>query len=141
LYLSIFNSINLSNDISSYLYFYLRYSADYKDWATVEYATSWSLKANNPTFCIAVQLQWVILKCRSTRKEYKSGRKVPSLKGVFLKNERGYRLTAKNKRFWWLLILLLSVASIRRKLLKTTYTKERNVHTNWENCNIRLGSY
>ena len=42
---------------------------------TVEYATSWSLKANNSTFCIAVQLQWVILKCRSTRKEYKSGGK------------------------------------------------------------------
>jgi len=38
------------------------------------------------------------------------------LKGVFAKNERGYRLTAINKRFWSLLILLLSVASIRRKL-------------------------
>ena len=40
------------------------------------------------------------------------------LKGVFTKNKRGYRLTAKNKRFWSLLILLLSFASIRRKLLK-----------------------
>ena len=45
-----------------------------------------------------------------------------TLKGVFTKNERGYRFTAKNKRFWSLLILLLSVASIRRKLLKTTHT-------------------
>ena len=35
-----------------------------------------------------------------------------SLKGVFAKNERGYRLTAKNKRFWSLLILLLSVAFV-----------------------------
>ena len=46
------------------------------------------------------------------------------LKGVFAKNERGYRLNAIKKRFWSLLILLLSVASIRRKLLKTTHTKE-----------------
>ena len=30
------------------------------------------------------------------------------------------------------LILLLSIASIRRKLLKTTYTIERSVHTNSE---------
>ena len=43
--------------------------------ATVENATSWSQNANNSPFCIAVQLQWVILKCRRTRKEYKSGRK------------------------------------------------------------------
>ena len=41
------------------------------------------------------------------------------------KYEKGYRLTAKNERFWSLLILLLSVASIRRKLLKSTYTEER----------------
>ena len=41
-----------------------------------------------------------------------------SLKGMFAKNERVYRLTAKNDRFWSLLILLLSVSSIRRKLLK-----------------------
>ena len=40
------------------------------------------------------------------------------LKGVFAKNERGYRLNAIKKRFWSLLILLLSVASIRRNLLK-----------------------
>ena len=39
-------------------------------------------------------------------------------KGVFVKNERGYRLTAKNNRFRSLLILLPYVTSIRRKLLK-----------------------
>ena len=57
------------------------------------------------------------------------------LKGVFAINEieRGYRLNAIKKRFWSLLILLLSVASIlRRKLLKTTNTEERSVHTNLE---------
>ena len=62
------------------------------------------------------------------------------LKGVFVKNERGYRLTAKTKRLWSLLILLLSVASIRRKLLKTTHIEERNVNTNSQSCNIQLGS-
>ena len=66
--------------------------------------------------------------------------KLISLKGVFAKNERGYRLNAKNKRFWSLLILLLSVASIRRKLLKTIHTEERSAHTNLESCNIQLGS-
>ena len=60
------------------------------------------------------------------------------LKGVFAKNERGYRLNAIKKRFWSLLILLLSVASIRRKLLKRTNTEERSIHTNSERCNIRL---
>ena len=39
------------------------------------------------------------------------------LEGVFAKNEKGYRHMAKNKCFWSLLFLLLSVASIRRKLL------------------------
>jgi len=58
---------------------------------------------------------------------------------VFAKNERGNRLTSKNIRWWLLLFLLLSVASIRRKLLKTAYTEERSVHTNSESCNIRLG--
>ena len=58
-----------------------------------------------------------------------------ALKGVFAKNERGYRLTVKNKRFWSLLILLRSVAYIRRKLLKMT--EELSVHTNSESCNIR----
>ena len=48
------------------------------------------------------------------------------LKGVFAINERGYRL--------------LSVASIRRKLLKTTNTEERSVHTNSKRCTIQLGS-
>ena len=42
------------------------------------------------------------------------------------------QLTAKNNRFGWLLILLLSVASVRRKLLRTTYTEERCVNTNSE---------
>ena len=46
-----------------------------------------------------------------------------ALKGVFAKNERGYRLIVIKKRFWLLLILLLSVASIRRKLLKTSHTE------------------
>ena len=49
---------------------------------------------------------------------------------MFAKNERGYRLNAIKKRVWSLLILVLSVASIRRKLLKTTNTEERSVHTN-----------
>ena len=62
------------------------------------------------------------------------------LKGVFAKNERGYRLNAIKKRFLSLLILLLYVASIRRKLLKTTKIEERSVHTNAESCNIQLGS-
>ena len=37
---------------------------------------------------------------------------------MFAKNERRYRLNAIKKRFRSLLILLLSVASIRRKLIK-----------------------
>ena len=59
-----------------------------------------------------------------------------TLKGVFAKYERGYRLTAKNKCFW---SLLLSVASLKRKLLKMTNAEERSVHTNSESCNIQLG--
>ena len=62
------------------------------------------------------------------------------LKGVFAKNERGYRINVIKKLFRSILILLLSVASIRRKLLKTTHTEERSVHTNSERCNIQLGS-
>ena len=45
-----------------------------------------------------------------------------TLKGVFTKNKSGYSL----------LILLLSVAYIRRKLLKTTHTEVRSVQTNAE---------
>ena len=55
------------------------------------------------------------------------------LKGVF----------AKNKAYvekLWMVIFLLSVVSIRRKLLKTTHTVESNVHTNSESCNIQLRS-
>ena len=40
------------------------------------------------------------------------------VKGLFAKNERVYRLTEKSTHFLSLLIILLSVASIRRKLLK-----------------------
>ena len=45
------------------------------------------------------------------------------LKGVFAKNEKGYRLNAIKKRFCSPLILLLSVVSTRRKLLKTSHTE------------------
>ena len=55
---------------------------------------------------------------------------------MFAKNERGYRLAAKMKPFSLLLILILSVASIRRKLLKTTHTEERSVHTNSERIGL-----
>ena len=58
---------------ASFLLYQLWYPADYEDWATVENAISWSHKANNSPFCIMVQLQWVILKCRRTPVE--SGRK------------------------------------------------------------------
>ena len=47
-----------------------------------------------------------------------------------------FTITSKNIRWWSLLILVLSVASIRRKLLKTTHSEERSVHTNSESCNI-----
>ena len=53
------------------------------------------------------------------------------LKGVFAKNERGYRLTAEYCQWRSLLILLLSVASIKRKLLKTTNTEERSVFSSF----------
>ena len=56
---------------------------------------------------------------------YTSGIKIISLKGSVRENERMYRLTAINNRFWSLLIFLLSVASIMRKLLKTSETEER----------------
>ena len=54
---------------------------------------------------------------------------------MFANNERGDRLNAIKTRFWSLLIL--SVASIRKKLLKTTHTEERSVHTNLERCKIQ----
>ena len=50
-----------------------------------------------------------------------------NIKGNVCKNERGYRHSAKNNHFWLLLILLLSVASLRRKWLKTTHTEERSI--------------
>ena len=46
------------------------------------------------------------------------------LKGVFAKNKRGDRFMAKNNRFLSLLILLLSVASKRSKMLKTILTSQ-----------------
>jgi len=60
------------------------------------------------------------------------------IKGSVREKWKGDRLNAIKKRFWSLLILLLSVTSIRRKLLKTTYTEERSIYTNSERCNIRL---
>ena len=59
------------------------------------------------------------------------------LKGVFAKNEK----ECDKKALLILLILLLSVASIRRKLLKNTHSEECSVHTNSESCNIRLDSH
>ena len=71
---------------------------------------------------------YLLLMCRSCLVQICSNRSergggIINLRGVFAKNERGYRLKAIKKRFWSLLILLLSVASIRRKLLKTSHTK------------------
>ena len=37
------------------------------------------------------------------------------LKGVFAKNKRGYMLTAKNKRFWSLLILYTSICCVYKE--------------------------
>ena len=65
---------------------------------------------------------------------------IVTFKGSVREKWKGYRLTAKNNRFWSLLILFLSVGSIRRKLIKTTYNEKRSVHTNSENCNKRLVS-
>ena len=56
---------------------------------------------------------------------------MPWTKYVNNKNYRGYRLTSKNVR-WWLLLILLSVASIWIKLLKTNHTKESMII----GCNI-----
>ena len=57
------------------------------------------------------------------------------LKGVFVKNERGYRFKCDKKRLWSLLILLLSVASIRSKLLKTTNTEDPIFNLNHKQIN------
>ena len=74
----------------------------------------------------------------SWREEAFSSALLLFLKWVFTKIERGCTLSAKNYRWWSLLILLLFVASIRRKLLKATHTEERSVHINSDSCNIRL---
>ena len=59
---------------------------------------------------------------------------------MFGKNEREYRLAAINNCFWLLLIILLSIVSILRKLLKTYHTEEHRFLSNSESCNIWLGS-
>ena len=59
-------------------------------------------------------------------------------KGSVREKWKGYRLNAIKKSVWSLLILLLSVASIRKKLIKTSYTEERSAHTIWGSWNIRL---
>ena len=46
----------------------------------------------------------------------------------------------QKNHFWSLQILMLSVASIRRKLLKRTYTEEQSVHMKSESFYIRLES-
>ena len=43
---------------------------------------------------------------------------------------------AKNKRFIIATNLTISVASIIRKLLKTTHDEEHRFHTNSDSCNI-----
>ena len=52
-----------------------------------------------------------------------------------------FKLTSIYSISWLLLILLLSVASIKKKLLKTNHTEERIIHSNSESCNFRLGSF
>jgi len=52
----------------------------------------------------------------------------------------GIGLGRKISTFGRFLIFLLSGASIRKKLLKTTNAEESVVHTNSESCNIQLGS-
>ena len=74
------------------------------------------------------KLNWELLNPDSLTSIYTLGSF--NLKGVFAKNERGYRLNAIKSAFLSLLIFLLSVASIRRKLIKTSHTEERSVHTN-----------
>jgi len=53
------------------------------------------------------------------------------------KMKGGDRLTAKNNSFWLILIIYLSIASIRKFLKKTTSTEIRSVHTNSESFNKR----
>jgi len=53
--------------------------------------------------------------------------KTASKKIYVLKNEMGYRLMEENKPFWSVLILLLSVASIRRKKRLMLKPEERSV--------------
>ena len=58
------------------------------------------------------------------------------VKGGVREKWKGIWAYGESNRFWSQLILLLSVASIRRELLKTTYSEECSVHTNSESCNL-----
>ena len=49
----------------------------------------------------------------------------------------GIALRRKIIAFWLQKIFLLLVASIRRKLLKTTHAEERSVHIHSESCSDR----
>ena len=70
---------------------------------------------------------------------FKNFLKLYLLKWVFAKNERGYRLNAIKKALLFA-TSLTSICASRIKLLKTTNTEERSVHTHSERCNIQLGS-
>ena len=60
------------------------------------------------------------------KKSRNCGNKIPRHMYLMLWKLKGsVRKKWKNIRWWLLLILLLSVVSIRRKLLKMTHTKER----------------
>ena len=86
----------------------------------MHFSSSWYIKIytlNQPTFRFGLLCTFLGVKI-----SYK-GR---GLKGVFAKNERGYKLNAIKKRFWSLLILLLSVASKRRKANKTLKYRRLN---------------
>ena len=52
---------------------------------------------------------------------------------------KGVLAYGKIKHFWSLLILLLSVALIRRKLLKTTHTEIRSFHTKFRKLQHSTG--
>ena len=57
---------------------------------------------------------------------------------MLAKNEREYRFTSNWIRYWSLIILLLSVVSLRRTLLKTTHPKNFRPNANSRSCIIPL---
>ena len=59
---------------------------------------------------------------------------------MFVKNERGYRLTAKKLSMVIATNPTFICCVYMKKIVKTTNTEERSVHKNSESCNIRLGS-